>query len=197
MRISRITKIKGHRIFRDFVWPSELPAFTQFNIIYGWNWSGKTTLSSLFTCMQEKRAIIEGQVEFELDSGSKITGSQLPAASVPSVRVFNRNFVARTIEAIQINKVAPIYYLGEESIEQQKQAEAWKIELHKAREAVTKAQTSKAKAESDLDSYCIEKGRLIKEALLGSSSHANYDKRTFKEAIKRLINISPLPNFFI
>ncbi|HPL67630.1 MAG TPA: AAA family ATPase [Smithellaceae bacterium] len=194
MRISRITKIREHRIFKDFVWSSELPAFAQFNVIYGWNWSGKTTLSSLFTYMQEKRAITEGQVEFELDNGSKITGSQIPAASVPAVRVFNRNFVARTIEAIQINKVTPIYYLGAESIEQQKQAEAWKIELEKAREAVTKAQTSRAKAERDLDSYCIEKARLIKEALLGSSSHANYDKRTFKEAIKRLKNISPLPN---
>ncbi len=193
MRISRITKIKDYRIFRDFTWPNELPAFAQFNVIYGWNWSGKTTLSFLFANLQEKRKTTEGQVEFELDNGSKITGSEIPVANVPSIRVFNRNFVAKTIESIQINNVAPIYFIGEESIEKQKEAEKLKIELEKAREDVNKAQANKVKTESELDSYCIEKGRFIKEALLGSPDHANYDKRSFREAIRKLKEISPLP----
>jgi AAA15 family ATPase/GTPase len=66
MRISRLTKIKRHRVFRDFIWPNDLPAFAQFNVIYGWNGSGKTTLSSLFASLQDKHAITEGEVEFEL-----------------------------------------------------------------------------------------------------------------------------------
>lgn len=195
MRISRIPKIKGYRIFRDFAWPGDLPAFSQFNVIYGWNWSGKTTLSSLFESLQKKSAVTEGQVEFELDIGSKLAGNEIPSANVPSVRVFNRNFVAKTFEAIQMNRnLEPIYFLGEESIEKQKQAEALKGDLEKARDAVSKAQVNKRNADSDLDNYCIEKGRLIKEALLGSSDHANYDKRGFREAIKRLKNMSPQPN---
>ena len=32
MRISRLTKIKRHRVFRDFSWPNELPVFAQFNL---------------------------------------------------------------------------------------------------------------------------------------------------------------------
>ena len=68
-----------------------------FIVIYGWNGTGKTTLSSLFEHLQEKRAISEGEVEFELDSGNRITGGDIAAANVPPVRVFNRNFVARTI----------------------------------------------------------------------------------------------------
>jgi len=193
MRISRITKIKDYRIFRDFTWPNELPAFAQFNVIYGWNWSGKTTLSFLFANLQEKRETTEGQVEFELDNGSKITGSEIPVANVPSIRVFNRNFVAKTIESIQINNVAPIYFIGEENIEKQKEAEKLKIELEKAREDANKTQANKVKTERELDSYCIEKGRFIKEALLGSPDHANYDKRSFREAIRKLKEISPLP----
>jgi len=98
VRIARLAKIKKHRVFRDFVWPNELPAFAQFNVIYGWNGSGKTTLSSLFENLQEKRAIYEGEVEFELDNGNRISGVDITTANVPPIRVFNRNFVARTIE---------------------------------------------------------------------------------------------------
>lgn len=193
MRISRLTKIKKHRVFRDFVWPSDLPVFAQFNVIYGWNGSGKTTLSSLFMSLQEKRAITEGEVEFELDNGVRIASGEIASANVPPVRVFNRNFVARTIEAIGANNVAPIYFLGAESIAQQKQVEELKADLAAAREAVVKAASEKTNAEGALDDFCIEKAKLIKEALLGSPDHANYDKRRFRQAIAKLIGKSPQP----
>jgi len=194
MRISRITKIKDYRIFRDFAWPGDLHSFSQFNVIYGWNWSGKTTLSSLFACLQNKTVLTEGQVEFELDNGSTFTGDEIPSANVPAIRVFNRNFIAKTVDTIQLNKdLTPIYFIGEENIEKQRQAEGLKSELEKTRDAVSKEQANKNKVERDLDNYCIEKGRLIKEALLGSSDYANYDKRSFREAIKRLKTISPQP----
>ena len=44
MKLTRIGKIKAHRVFRDFSWPTDLQPFAQFNLIYGWNGSGKTTL---------------------------------------------------------------------------------------------------------------------------------------------------------
>ena len=42
--IRRIQQIKGFGVFVDFQWPANLPEFKQFNLIYGWNYSGKTTL---------------------------------------------------------------------------------------------------------------------------------------------------------
>lgn len=193
MRIARLAKIKKHRVFRDFVWPNELPAFAQFNVIYGWNGSGKTTLSSLFENLQEKRAIYEGEVEFELDNGNRISGGDITTANVPPIRVFNRNFVARTIEAIGASNVAPIYFLGVESIAQQKQVAALKTDLAVALEAVAKANSNKGNADRALDDFCVEKAKLIKEALLGSAQHANYDKRRFREAITNLKGKSPQP----
>jgi wobble nucleotide-excising tRNase len=89
MKISRVSKIKGQRIFRDFTWPSDLPSFAQYNVIYGWNGTGKTTLSSIFANLQDNRAIVEGEVEFELDNGDKLLGSSLPAANIPPTRVFD------------------------------------------------------------------------------------------------------------
>ncbi|WP_456389491.1 AAA family ATPase [Hydrogenimonas sp.] len=193
MRISRLLKIRNHRIFRNFVWPSDLPTFAQFNVIYGWNGSGKTAFSSLFENLQDGRPISIGEVEFELDNGNRISGNDISTANVPSVRVFNRDFVARTIEAIGESNVAPIYFLGAESIDKQKQVETLKEELEAANGALTKAKSDKQKADKALDDFCIEKAKLIKEALLGSAEHANYDKRRFRQAIIQLKDMSPQP----
>lgn len=193
MRISRLSKIKNHRVFRNFVWPNELPAFSQFNVIYGWNGTGKTTLSSLFAHLQDGRAITQGEVEFELDSGGKNSGADIPNATIPPVRVFNRDFIAKTIESIGQSNVAPIFFLGAESIEQQKQVEALKTELETAREAVSKADSDKRKADKALDDFSVDKAKLIKEALLGSAEHANYDKRRFKQSATTLKRVSPQP----
>lgn len=193
MRILRLPKIKQQRVFRNFVWPAELPSFAQFNVIYGWNGTGKTTLSSLFANLEEKRAIADGEVEFELDNGNKLSGVSLATATAPPVRVFNRDFVTRTIESIDQGNVAPIYFLGAESIEQQKQIEELKKELEIARKALTEADGNERKAEKALDEFCIEKGKLIREVLLGSAYHANYDKRRFKNAVTKLKRQSPQP----
>ena len=42
MKIKKIVKIKKYRIFRDFSWYGSLPEFKDYNLIYGWNGSGKT-----------------------------------------------------------------------------------------------------------------------------------------------------------
>src|SRR5258706_5759738 len=96
MKLTRIGKIKVHRVFRDFSWPADLQPFAQFNLIYGWNGSGKTTLSTLLRHLQTRSAVTEGEVEFEID-GAKVVGKDLPNAHLPPVRVFNRDFVASTI----------------------------------------------------------------------------------------------------
>ncbi len=193
MRIARITKIKKYRVFRDFLWPNDLPAFAQFNIIYGWNGTGKTALSSLFTHLQYGRTITQGEVEFELNSGAKISGADISNATILSVRVFNRDFVAKTIDSIDQRNVTPIYYLGSDSIEQQQQVKTLKAEIEAAREAMYKADTDKQRAERALDDFSVDKAKLIKEALLGSAKHASYNKRDFKQAVTQLMCASPQP----
>lgn len=64
MKLTRITKLR-HRVFRDFAWPNDLHTFGQFNVIYGWNGCGKTTLSSLLSLVEKKTALAEGEVELE------------------------------------------------------------------------------------------------------------------------------------
>ena len=191
MKVIRLLKIKKYRGFRDFSWPENLPAFAQFNVIYGWNGSGKTAISSLLAHLQEKSEISEGDVEFELDGDQKISGNNIPTANVPSVRVFNRDFVIKTLEQIDENNVTPIYFLGEKNIEKQKQVEKLKQEKQEANNALENAMNDKSRINMDLEKFCTDKAKLIKEALLGSSDHQNYNKHKFKIAIQNLKEESP------
>ena len=162
-------------------------------MIYGWNGSGKTTISALFENLQDREPVSIGEAEFTLNNQTTISGAEIPDAVIPSVRVFNRDFVAKTVKAIGESNVQPIYYLGEENIEQQNRIEELKVDLEKANGVLSNTTTAKQIAGSALNGFCIEKGKLIKVALLGSEKHANYDKNRFRNAILRLKDMAPQP----
>ncbi len=48
MAITHIRRLREWGIFHDFTWPADLPEFKKYNLIYGWNWFSKTTLSRIF-----------------------------------------------------------------------------------------------------------------------------------------------------
>lgn len=48
MSIDRIARLRHPGVLRDFNWPAELPVFGHYNLIYGWNGSGQTTVSRVF-----------------------------------------------------------------------------------------------------------------------------------------------------
>ena len=120
MAIERINKIRKHRIFSGFVWPQGLLDFKEKNLFYGWNGTGKSTLSNLFRSIEKQAPISEGQVEFVIN-GNKIDGANLASAQgLPQVRVFNKDFIVDNVFTGH-GAVAPTFFLGEENIEKQKQ----------------------------------------------------------------------------
>ncbi|MDO8427333.1 MAG: AAA family ATPase, partial [Deltaproteobacteria bacterium] len=52
MQISKITKLKNFGVFMDFKWDQNIPLFRKHNLFYGWNYSGKTTISRAFRCFE-------------------------------------------------------------------------------------------------------------------------------------------------
>lgn len=187
MKLTRITKLRRYRVFRDFSWPSDLHTFGQFNLIYGWNGCGKTTLSSLLVHVQRRAALSEGEAELEFDGTSKVAGTAFSSTALPEVRVFNRDFINVTLQSAG-SDITPIYFLGEDSIEKQAQVERYKKDRALAEEEVKKAKSEKKTADSKLDEFCIAKAKLIKELLTtaNSAGYNNYDKRRFKQAVEKL-----------
>lgn len=180
MKITRINRIHNHRIFRNFSWTDELSDFARFNVIYGWNGAGKTTLSNLFLHIQKKQPVIEGDIVFRFDRND-ITGAALGSSILPSVKVFNRDFISAALFQSAGQQFSPIYYLGEENVEAQRQIESLKLQLDEEKKQLAKSSSKKQYAENALDNFCIAQAKVIKEALnsTGQNSYNNYDKRGF------------------
>ena len=88
--IKKINKISKFAIFDNFKWSPDLPKFKKFNILYGWNWTGKTTLSRVFQCYESglpDKDFSDSHFELELDNGAKLNQQNL--VNVLDIRVFS------------------------------------------------------------------------------------------------------------
>jgi wobble nucleotide-excising tRNase len=95
--ITKINKLKRFGIYQDFSW-GPIDHFKKKNLIYGWNYSGKTTLSKLFQVLEakDKNKCFSGS-EFEItvnDTDTIKTFNQDNLQSFPfGVKVFNSEFI--------------------------------------------------------------------------------------------------------
>ncbi|WP_301380279.1 AAA family ATPase [Bacteroides caecimuris] len=118
--IKRISSIKNLGIYKDFKWDANTPDFNDKNIIYGWNYSGKTTLSRLFRILANKSELENEYkaVEFsvQLENGKNITESNQLDNSLDIV-VFNSDFIKDNLHFDSAeHKIKGILFdIGEES----------------------------------------------------------------------------------
>ena len=186
MKLERFAKIRGYRLFRDFAWPKSLEDFGRFNLIYGWNGTGKTTLSGLFKAIQTATAIGEGEVEVVLD-GTSVSGNRLAESALPPVRVFNRETVARSVfesSGEALSHLPPVYVFGEESAEKQRQLDALKSQLPTLTDEARKAADQETKANKELNDYAANAARTIKNLLIApGGGFNNYNAADFKSRI--------------
>lgn len=191
MAIERISKIKSHRIFRGFAWPQDLVDFKEKNLFYGWNGTGKSTLSNLFRSIEKKTPVSEGEVEFVI-SGNKVDGAALATAQgLPQVRVFNKDFITDNVFTSN-GSVTPIFFLGEENIEKQKQVEKLKGDIDQAEKEGRDKETEKRRSEKALDDFKKERAKSIKDLLSssgGNNPYNNYDKRSYQVKCDELLKL--------
>lgn len=195
MRVTRLSKIKDYRIFRDFSWPATgLPDFARFNVIYGWNGVGKTSLSNIFGHIQRQQALNDGQIEIVVDQ-TRVSGTDFDKAPLPAVRVFNRDTVDRNVFELPHQQLPPVFFLGEDSVEKQKQIVELKGQHALQNQAVTRWTQKKADAANALETFCSEEAKGIKNLLTvaGGGPYNNYNAAHFKAAIQKLAATLPLP----
>lgn len=184
-QIKRIARIRNCGIFRNFEWPNDLPDFGRFNLIYGWNATGKTTLSRILRCL-EKRTKPEGDVTVVLDDG-ELRGDDFPSEQVP-VRVFNRDFITENVFPVGGGDLPPIFVFGAESVEKQKEVERLKRARNEAEMELNLARSARQKAERDFDQFCIDRAKMVKEMLRssGQNRYNNYDKSDFSRDAEQM-----------
>lgn len=194
MKITRLHKVNNYRIFRDFSWPASLSDFSRFNVIYGWNGSGKTSLSNIFRHIQRQRPLTDGGVEVFVDQ-TRVAGADFGTAALPAVRVFNRDAVDRNVFELANQQLPPVFFLGEDSVEKQQLIE----DLKKQHDAKVQEESGwmrkKSDAASALETFCAEEAKGVKNLLTvaGGGSFNNYNAANFKADVLRLVNATPTP----
>ena len=129
--ITKFRTIKDLAVFRDFVWDSSVldkqgkaQQFSKVNVIYGRNYSGKTTLSRMVRAFETGYLSDKyGSCSFTIETESNVlTESNYHDKSI-LVRVFNDDFVRENLSFVidQSGTIAPFAVLGEnnEKIEEQ------------------------------------------------------------------------------
>ncbi|MGV1017956.1 MAG: AAA family ATPase [Fluviibacter phosphoraccumulans] len=189
MKLRRIAKINQYRIFKGFAWPKTLEDFERYNLIYGWNGTGKTTLSGLLKYLQTQTAVPVGDIEFVLDDTS-FTGNEIAEVKLPQVRVFNRDTVAQSVfesSGGALEQLPPVYIFGEDSAEKQRNLDTLKAALPAFAEAVKTNSREEIKTKKELDDYAITTARSIKNLLVApGGGFNNYNAADFRVQMKNL-----------
>lgn len=111
--IKKIHKIKHFGVFEDFKADLALPDFTERNIIYGWNYSGKTTFSRLISYLDKEKQIDPdySNLEFdvELEDGTHITQNNRSTSPCKTV-VFNSDFIGENLHFDSDEKIKGIKF---------------------------------------------------------------------------------------
>ncbi|MCC1485572.1 AAA family ATPase [Winogradskyella immobilis] len=95
--IEKILTIEKFGVFNDFNWnrDSTLQDFKEKNIIYGWNYSGKTTLSRIFCSLRDKAIHIdypEAKFKLRLENNQEFESENLERYET-TVFIFNKEYV--------------------------------------------------------------------------------------------------------
>lgn len=138
--IKKIERIKNFAVFDDYKWDditvniSKGPlTFKKLNIIYGRNYSGKTSISNLIRTL-ETHELPEKYDDFEfeilLDDGTKITEKDIASTNV-DVRVFNKDFIRKNLKYLtdSDDEIMPFAVLGSVNAENEKSIEELNLEI--------------------------------------------------------------------
>lgn len=121
----RSLDIKKYGSYQDFVWRKDDDnfKFNKLNIIYGHNYSGKTTLSRIFQTLEKREHhndYPDGDYDFTFDDGTKINSCEINNFSLDYVvRVFNSDFIKENLGWLhnRDGSIQPFAILGSDNIE--------------------------------------------------------------------------------
>ena len=206
----KISKLMKFGIFRDFSWGDDTPNLARFNLIYGWNKSGKTTLSKVFVACEKKTTEFEqypgdgkqhpgnGEFEVRVSGGSEIRNSDCQNVT-RQVRVFNRDFVEGNVSFDPTTFSNPIVYVSEKEIKDKERLDELRQRNDNLYREFESAKDRSKKYKDKEDSFRKSTALLIKK-MLGNlkvqDQFTYYDKGDVKSKIDavELNNFSKLPN---
>lgn len=179
--IDKINFIKNFGIYRDFHWNEELPGFKKWNLIYGWNYSGKTTLSRIIQGLENgfhHPDYEAGVWSITIDNNVIHSGASIANSKV---KVFNNDFIKRNL-LWEENDVLPVFVVGEKNIQFEKELESEQSTLIRLTAEVDELDQERNTLNANLSKDSTAAASKIKSAL----KLLTFTKRTLDGIIKEI-----------
>ena len=196
MAIDRFTKIHNVGLFRDFTWPGDLENFSQVNLIYGWNGTGKTTLSRLLGRLggtSTTEDINSGTWTDDEKLSIWVDGKEIEASDFPTesykIKVFNRDFIHDNI--LTKDSTEPIIYVGTRSIAIQQDLSKLQKEINQKREDLLMHNQKLHEANEKMENFMTQEASKIKNKLFSAGSgikaYQHYNRVNYKRSVDKII----------
>ncbi|MDD9867882.1 MAG: AAA family ATPase [Candidatus Campbellbacteria bacterium] len=186
--IKKIKKLKNLGIFKDFNWGSETNDFKKFNLIYGWNRSGKTSISRIFASCEKKCTYDENKFkqypkhgEFEIKTDSVSIKDTDVINNILPIKVFNQDFIDENISFDDSNLCNPIIYVSDKDIQSKRQLEKLKLDSDDFSKKHILAEKEILIQQKIKDNFLVPLAKNIKDDL-----NLNYTKTTVENLIKQI-----------
>lgn len=176
--ITKINRIKDFGVLKNFN-GSALPEFKTFNLIYGWNYSGKTTLSRVFRCL-EKGKLHDDYLTATFEMENTVAKYDSTFAVKPNIRVFNSDFVKENLKW-DADNIEPIFLLGAENIELQSELKQKENDLATAEAELAEANRLRTDKQNRLNTALTNKAREITNLL---SLGRTFDRDRLKQLVE-------------
>ena len=164
--IKSINKIDNFGVFQNYTKPVDFEDFALKNIIYGWNYSGKTTLSRVFSSIESKALhpdYLSAKFKVEKADNSFVNEQSIEQESLKS-KVFNSDFIEANLKW-DGREFDPILLLGEDSIEAKKTIDSNELKIQRCRDGYRAKDNSKKQYDSSIASLKKQAAKNIKHNL--------------------------------
>lgn len=188
LKIIQIPKIQNMAVFQDFNWnttvknkKNEVINFAKVNIIYGRNYSGKTTLSRILRAFETGELSSNYKMpifELQWEDGSRTNQHDLHITDHCLIRTFNEDFISENLAFLrdENDTITPFAVLGANNQNLEEEIQILKNELgtssnntglqgllNKAIESKMTIEKTKKSAQKTFDKGLSDQARKIKE----------------------------------
>lgn len=211
MKVTKINTIENLAVFKNFKWDDcvkdkdgRIQTFQDINIIYGRNYSGKTTLSRIFRAFETGKIsdkYATPKFQLEIKDGGEIDQTQI--ANKQNFRVFNSDFIDENLSFLRDSdsgNIQPFAILGDGNTTLASEIESLQNELGKNTEeektGLYKELDEKEKAYKDADKNHKDKTNSLSKRMTDKASQMknqngnfvspNYDKTKLKTDIDQV-----------
>lgn len=185
--IKKVKEIKHIDAFDSLVWLGG--DLKKYNLIYGWNGSGKTTISRLFNFLERKAVHIPdlASIEFTIQTDTGAIKQNNLTSHTLNVRVFNEDFIEENL-LFEESQAKKIVILGKENVETKKEIDRLGADYQAKQKDVEVLEKEQEKLPR-LDTILTEAGRRVPQRFTNTplANDTYYGRNYNKSNVERRI----------